>query len=559
MGNKLILNERYSGSQLEYSSEPSLKNNNCLGHLAGIGAEFNKPTRNGHRYPLELWRNVINSEDFKEGMDSHTIFSENDHPEDRADTSIKLISAVLTKMEIRESEGIVWTEFDILDTPQGRILKTLIDYGCKIGVSSRGLGDEIVKDGETIIDPDTYIYYGHDMVVTPAVKSARPDVTESVDKTSSPKSISESIHREIEDATTKIELESIRKISESVNLPDIETINEAIDSKLSSFTADNNVVADNDMLLETKQLTESNDKLKAANESLKKKIEANNIRSKEIRKALKESRANSRELSKMLQESRRSNIKLEHDLMDGISQIDDLSEELSAVRASSKVYRYKLLSKIESLERENNSLRSHISDLTDENNDLNENIDSLNEELKEQKSRTLSYKSQLEKAKLSSNDKIAALNSRVSTLVESNKSLNRDLAQARSQSKTLTKKLESINDAKKLTESNARKSSANLTNQLKTERAKYKTTLAEYIKVKCAQSGLKVSTVKTLLPNNYTAEDVNKLVSELSSRKDRINKMPIAVQPRTAILGESLGNMTAEDAQTMTILSGDKL
>lgn len=42
---------------------------------------------------------------------------------------------------------------DILDTPNGRLLKTFVDYGFKPGISSRGSGD---VDANNEVDPETF-------------------------------------------------------------------------------------------------------------------------------------------------------------------------------------------------------------------------------------------------------------------------------------------------------------------------------------------------------------------------------------------------------------------
>ena len=118
--------------------EKTIGGKRYLGTFEGIAAEFKKATRNGRLYNLRLWRNVEKDPDFKEAMDTLTCLGETDHPDERLETKIKEVAIVMTKFEIREQKGVVWCSFDILDTPNGRILKALLDYGCKIGVSSRG-------------------------------------------------------------------------------------------------------------------------------------------------------------------------------------------------------------------------------------------------------------------------------------------------------------------------------------------------------------------------------------------------------------------------------------
>lgn len=191
------------------------KRKGVIGKIAGIGANSNEPTRNGRRYPIELWRNVEKSEYFIEGMENRCIVGECNHPEERVDYSITEGAIVLTKYNVRD-DGTVYTEFDILDTLPGRTLKTYFDAGCKVGVSSRGLGEEVVVNGETIIDPQTYQFYCFDAVLFPAVKSARMELIESA----SPKkqTMINSITKEIKNCKTLDECLFIENIAKETNL-----------------------------------------------------------------------------------------------------------------------------------------------------------------------------------------------------------------------------------------------------------------------------------------------------------------------------------------------------
>ena len=210
------------------------KRKGVIGKIGGIGADSNEPTRNGRRYPLELWQNVEKSEYFIEGMENRCIVGECDHPAERLDYSIPEGAIVLTKYDI-QNDGKVYTEFDILDTLPGRTLKTYFDAGCKLGVSSRGLGEEIMVDGEKIIDPETYQFYCFDAVVFPAVKSARMELIEST----SPKKqqLINSITKEINNCKTLDECLFIENMSKDVNLY-LDEIKEAVESKKEELSKD---------------------------------------------------------------------------------------------------------------------------------------------------------------------------------------------------------------------------------------------------------------------------------------------------------------------------------
>jgi hypothetical protein len=88
--------------------------------------------------------------------------------------------------------------------------------------------------------------------------------------------------------------------------------------------------------------------------------------------------------------------------------------------------------------------------------------------------------------------------------------------------------------------------------------AQNKELLDKYTESLCKQRGIKLDTVKTRLPKNYTISDVDRIVSELADRNLRFSKLPIA-QPRTRTvrLAESIG-LSEEDAQTMELLKSVK-
>lgn len=575
------LYERYSGTVLEYSEEPTSGNKHCLGHLSGIGAEFRKPTRNGRRYPLKLWQNVIASEDFKEGMETHTLFAENDHPEDRCDTSIKFVSAVLTDMRIDEQNGTVIVEFDILPTPQGRILKSLIDYGCKIGVSSRGIGDEIVQDGETIIDPDTYVYYGHDMVVTPSVKRARPDVTESInttDDSSNVLSLFESLNREIANATTAAEVVSIKGIVESANINN-DSVNESINNKLSELMAANDIGAkssDSDSSESTRNemaMKSRISKLELDNKRLSEKLDANNIRLSEAKKTLKETLKTSSSLSKLLQDSKRSVAKLQLAAYESAEQASDYENKIRALENELEDKTDKLMSENKKLAQANRLYSRRNSELRTKLDEAIESMDKarsdslrstrqLNEsrsEAKRYESRISDYSdrmSKLEEANkrlITENDKLRLT---VSRLEESCSEYESRLSTVSSDNDKLSEELEKVHKSATLTESKARSQNNKLANEVSNVRKTYKKAVDEYLKMRCSQSGLSLSTVRSLLPENFTVEEINSVVNELSDRNDRLSKLPINVPARRAIVAESIGPASTEDRQTMAILSG---
>lgn len=171
-------------NELEYQrlSKEEMEQRGILGRLVGICADFMSPTRNGRKYPEKLWENVFNDPIMKERIENGVCYGELGHPADREETDMEKIAVCMAEQPRKGKDGKLRAVFDILNTPNGRILKSLCDYGSTLGISSRGSGDlETDFDGQESVNPDTYNCEGFDVVLIPAVKEARLQyVTESL-------------------------------------------------------------------------------------------------------------------------------------------------------------------------------------------------------------------------------------------------------------------------------------------------------------------------------------------------------------------------------------------
>ena len=196
--------ESLKTENLEYQklSQDEQQRRGILGRLVGTVADFISPTRNGRHYSEELWEKTFNDPIMKERIENGVCYGELGHPLDREETDIEKIAVCMSEVPKKSKDGKLTAVFDILDTPNGRILKTLCDYGSILGVSSRGSGDTFPgNDGNEEVDPDSYTCQGFDIVLIPAVKSARLQyVTESLD-TSNKKSLRESLQDVVNNAS----------------------------------------------------------------------------------------------------------------------------------------------------------------------------------------------------------------------------------------------------------------------------------------------------------------------------------------------------------------------
>lgn len=208
--------ESLQNENLEYQklSQEEQQKRGILGRLVGIVADFIAPTRNGRHYSEELWEKVFDDPIMKERIENGVCFGELCHPTDREETDMEKVAVCMPEVPKKNKDGKLTAVFDILDTPNGRILKTLCDYGSTLGVSSRGSGDTYMgKDGNEEVDPDSYTCQGFDIVLIPAVKSARLQyVTESLDTKKSLKESLQDIVSKASDNDKKIMEDTINNL-----------------------------------------------------------------------------------------------------------------------------------------------------------------------------------------------------------------------------------------------------------------------------------------------------------------------------------------------------------
>ena len=206
-----------------------------LGVLEGPCADFMSATRNGRKYPESLWEKVFSDPIVTELIENGGIPGELDHPADREETDSSRIAIMMTEKPAKKN-GKLWAKFSILNTPLGKIAYTLAKAGFKLGISSRGSGEVFTDDtGSEVVDEDTYDFKAFDLVLVPAVKSARLNlVTESLDtnKFDYKKALKESLDNATEEdkklmedtlSNLDISLEnSVEDSAESLNIDDSE-------------------------------------------------------------------------------------------------------------------------------------------------------------------------------------------------------------------------------------------------------------------------------------------------------------------------------------------------
>ena len=134
-------------------------------YMEGIFIQGGVKNQNQRVYPVnEIARACSNiAEKIKTG---YSVLGEADHPDD-LQVNLDRVSHMITNMYMNENNGI--GKLKILPTPMGNIVKTLLESGVKLGVSSRGSGN--VNESGNVTDFEIVTV---DVVAQPSAPDAYP-------------------------------------------------------------------------------------------------------------------------------------------------------------------------------------------------------------------------------------------------------------------------------------------------------------------------------------------------------------------------------------------------
>lgn len=136
--------------------------------IEGIFMQGNIKNRNGRIYPSDTLEGEMNRYQ-KDFIDQKRSLGELGHP-DGPTINGDRVSHLITSMK-REGNDF-YGKAKILTTPMGEIVKSLLDEGVKIGVSTRGLGSvKQLKDGVMEVQKDFHLATV-DIVTDPSAPNA---------------------------------------------------------------------------------------------------------------------------------------------------------------------------------------------------------------------------------------------------------------------------------------------------------------------------------------------------------------------------------------------------
>jgi hypothetical protein len=134
--------------------------------LVGIMQTADKENGNGRVYSREVLKRE--TKNYMKLISERRAVGELDHPEDSV-VNLKNVSHVVT--DLWWNNNNLMGKIEVLDTPSGQILKSLIESNIKIGISSRGLGSTEKRGHQTIVKDDFQLIC-FDIVSEPSTPNA---------------------------------------------------------------------------------------------------------------------------------------------------------------------------------------------------------------------------------------------------------------------------------------------------------------------------------------------------------------------------------------------------
>ena len=136
--------------------------------IKGIFMQADIKNKNGRVYPMEILQKEVKRYN-KEFINEKRAYGELGHPEGPT-VNLERASHMITAL-YPDGKNFVG-EAKVLSTPMGNIVKSLMDEGAKLGVSSRGMGSLEQKNGANYVRDDFYLATAADIVSDPSAPSA---------------------------------------------------------------------------------------------------------------------------------------------------------------------------------------------------------------------------------------------------------------------------------------------------------------------------------------------------------------------------------------------------
>ena len=137
-------------------------------YIEGVFLQSELKNRNGRMYPYSVLEKEVHRYN-EEYVKTNRALGELGHP-DGPTVNLDRVSHRITSLKSEGNNFIGRAQ--VLDTPMGKIAKSLLDEGVKLGVSSRGMGSIDKREDCNIVMDDFMLATAADIVADPSAPDA---------------------------------------------------------------------------------------------------------------------------------------------------------------------------------------------------------------------------------------------------------------------------------------------------------------------------------------------------------------------------------------------------
>lgn len=154
-------------TQVRYLVEDN-KNGGKDYFIEGVFMQAEKQNKNGRVYPYSVLNKEVERYN-RDYVNKNRAFGELGHPDSPA-INLDRVSHMITNLY--PDGNNIMGKAKILDTPNGKIVKSLLDGGACLGVSTRGVGSLKPHNGYQLVQDDFHLATAADIVADPSAPDA---------------------------------------------------------------------------------------------------------------------------------------------------------------------------------------------------------------------------------------------------------------------------------------------------------------------------------------------------------------------------------------------------
>ena len=137
-------------------------------YIEGVFMQAERKNRNGRVYPHQILSKEVERYN-RDYVSKNRAFGELGHP-DSPTINLDRVSHMITSLSPDGNNFM--GKAKIMDTPNGKIVKSLLDGGASLGVSTRGVGSLKPANGFQLVQDDYHLATAADIVAEPSAPDA---------------------------------------------------------------------------------------------------------------------------------------------------------------------------------------------------------------------------------------------------------------------------------------------------------------------------------------------------------------------------------------------------